>query len=517
MKRRAVIRVIVLCMTAFLCGCKDTSELTATVAEVREPSVKTEVMIESMEENSEEMPDEHIPAESEGLPAEDLVEESAEEVIVEVEKEEPLLYPHTDYDYLPSDTVKYTESDKEEITEKRYVESVVKEDDPSTFKVVQTEKEVTVTEEVPAGYLDTNGNEIYTYSDGIWYGHKYSTGDITLGAPDEDLALFFLNLDGFYDDYIVEDVTCTELMVDGEELQYQYHVLYHKTSALEGEPSNTEGLTVSKTRTVTNTRKEIVEEKVPVLLEEEIGTGEYIYSGWQKFDDERYYFDKNGEMLTGSHVIKGIHYIFDEDGVKISDNGIYVSEQNGAIDWKQVRTAKIDHAVIRAAYRGCGKGELIRDSRFEENIIGARRAGIDVGLSIYSQAVNEEEILEEAALVLELAKTHQISRPLMIVSSYGDADYRGRADGLNAGDRTGLVKLFCEKIRETGYTPMVCAEKGWLEHCLDAEALEEYPICIIQYNTNVTYTGAYEVWQYTSSGKVDGISGNIGLSIGRIK
>ena len=105
----------------------------------------------------------------------------------------------------------------------------------------------------------------------------------------------------------------------------------------------------------------------------------------------------------------------------------------------------------------------------------------------------------------------------MIVSSYGDKDAKGRADGLSKEDRTRLVSLFCETVRNAGFTPVICAEKGWLEYCLDAESLASYPVCLIQYNTNVTYTGAYEFWQYTAGGKVDGISGNIGLSISRSK
>lgn len=510
MKRKAVRRGMILYMAALLCGCRDSAEKNTAGAEHVE---ETEVSVVK-EQTDISVWDTAMDISEEVLP-EPEAEPETENMAVEVAEEEPVLYPVTDYDIPPSDTVRYVESDREEIFRTCYTESVIDENDPTTYQIIQKEEEVTVTEEFPTEYTDNSGNVKYTYSDGIWYEYKYSTGEIILGEPDEEAALFFLNLDGFYDGYEIQTVNCSELADESMGTQYAYHVLYYKSSAMEGEPEDVEGLKVGAVRSETSVTTRIVEEKVPVMVETEEGTGEYVYYGWQDMDGDIYYFDGNGEKVTGSHVIRGIHYTFDEDGIKISDNGIHVSERNGEIDWKRVKDAKIDYAVIRGAYRGCGKGELVRDSRFEENVAGARHAGIDVGLSVYSQAVTEEEAVEEARLALRMAEEDQITRPLVVVSSYGDPEYKGRADGLSAADRTAYVNTFCETVKNAGYTPMVCAEKSWLEHCLDADMLGPYPVCIAQYNSNVTYTGDYDVWQYTARGNIDGISGNIGLSISR--
>ncbi|MBR5510449.1 MAG: hypothetical protein IKV59_10385 [Lachnospiraceae bacterium] len=515
MRRRAVRWSMTVCMAALLCGCQDSEQTVKTQESHEERLIKDPVpdMSTAISENLEEIAED-------SLPKEVLEEDTSEEVIpvldvAEVEKEEPMLYLITDYDVLPQDTVKYVVSEEEEIMETRLVESVIDETDPQTFQVIKTEKEVQVTEEVPFEYSDPAGNVKYAYVDGFWYAYQYSTGDITLDEPDEEFALLIMNLDGFYDGYDVFRVEHSEILDDQMGTQHEYHILYRKTSQLEGEPMDTEGLTVSEVRQEISSKVEIVEEKVPIVKEEQFGTDEYIYHGWQKLEDEIYYFDENGDKVTGEQVIRGVRYLFDRHGVKVSDNGIHVSDANGMINWDCVKEYRIDYAVIRAGYRGCGKGELVKDGRFLENVVGARREGIDVGLSIYSQAVTAEEAVEEANFAISLAKEHLISRPLVIVSSQGDPECRGRADALSREDRTKLIKIFCETVRDAGYTPMIHAEKAWIEQCLDAEALKEYPLWLAQYNSNVTYSGPYAAWQYTAKGNLDGIRGNTGLSISR--
>ncbi len=523
MKRRAVRGLWVVCMAALLCGCQDSAEMKETdVGQAAETEVSREEeqvtepdpdTATTISEDTEEIVEDRLPEE---VAPEGVGEEVTEEAyVVTVEKEEPMLYPVTDYDVIPGDTVKYVESREEEIVETRLAESVIDETNPETFQVVQTEKEVQVTQDIPCEYSDRAGNVRYAYADGLWYEYKYSTGNISLDEPDEEMALFFLNLDGFYDGYEISRVECSEVTDEGMGTRYEYHVLYTMTSEMQVEPTDTEGLTVTGVRQEISSKIEVVEEKVPVMIEESYGTDEYMYYGWKKLDEDIYYFDKNGEEVTGSQVIRGVRYLFDEDGVKISDNGIHVSEANGVIDWDKVKDSRTDYAVIRGGYRGCGKGELVRDNRFVENVVGARREGIDVGLSVYSQAVTVEEAIEEANLTIALAKEHLITRPLVIVSAQGDPEYRGRADGLSREDRTRIIRAFCEAVQSAGYVPMIHAEKGWMEHCLDAETLKDYPVWLVQYNSNVTYAGPYEIWQYTAKGNMDGISGNIGLSISR--
>lgn len=474
------------------------------------------------QERASEIPDEDVVPEEEDLPEPE--EESVTYEVMDVSRlvkqegdgtsaaEVPLCLSGS-YDYVPKDTVTYVDSEKKEIFETRQKESIVNEADPSTYRIVKKEEKVTLTEEIPTEYTDAAGQVRYACVDGVWYEYKYSTGDVTLDDQDEEIALFLLNLDGFYDGYEPVEITCTEVADETMQTEYQYHVSYRSERRLDSEPADVKELTVSKSRQETSVKTEIVEEKVPVLLSEETGTGEYRYYGWQKLDDEIFYYDKNGEKVTGEQVIQGIRHVFDKHGVMTSSAGVDVSSGNGSIDWDAVEDEGIEYAMIRGGYRGYVKGDLILDSRFSENVIGARREGIDVGVTIYSQAVNEKEAVEEASLAVALVREHQITRPIVIVVGYSNESCTGRADSLSVRDRTACVEAFCKTIQNAGYIPMIRAEKSFLENNLEQDLLEKYPVNLVQYNSNVTYTRPYEIWQYTAKGNVNGISGNTGLMI----
>ncbi len=135
-----------------------------------------------------------------------------------------------------------------------------------------------------------------------------------------------------------------------------------------------------------------------------------------------------------------------------------------------------------------------------------------INLRYHTQAVTEEEAVEEAEFLASAAGNCQIDTPLILVSGHSE-DFKGRADALSAADRSACVRAFCETIREAGYTPMIYGDRGWLNDCLDRNVLDDYAIWFAQYNTNITHAGTYGLWRYTSGGKVDGISGYVGLSI----
>ncbi len=285
--------------------------------------------------------------------------------------------------YVPADTVKYVESTRVKETEKREVKAIVNEADPSTYEIVRTEQEVEQTEELPAEYTDVSGNVRYRCEDGVWYEHRYSSGDIALDSEDEATARMLLELFGDYDGYEVMKVECEKLPEGAN--PYVYHVLYRKIAELSGEPEDVDGLTVTATRAETVVSTVAVEEKVAVTQLEEVETGDWLYYGWQELDGETFYFDENAEKVTGEQVIEGLRYRFDEDGALLERSGVDVSSRTGAIDWQKVRDAGIRFAVIRCGYRGTGSGTLAQDRLYEKNVKGARAAGLEVFLYFYTQ------------------------------------------------------------------------------------------------------------------------------------
>ena len=197
-----------------------------------------------------------------------------------------------------------------------------------------------------------------------------------------------------------------------------------------------------------------------------------------------------------------------ETNVRLADGasifGIDVSKWNKEIDWKRVKDAGVEFAIIRCGYRGSKTGALVEDPYFEKNIKGAQEAGVRVGIYFFTQAVTPVEAVEEASMVLTLCRDYQIAFPMYIDTE--GAGGNGRADGLDKENRTAVIRAFCETIENAGFTAGVYASKNWLENRLEASELSGYQIWLAQYARSATYEGDYGMWQYTSAGTVDGIS-----------
>lgn len=502
MKLKKILLVSGYALALLLTGCNRAGKEEKTI-----PASEEKAEIAPKTEEPEAVPREETIPEKETVPEEENV--PAEE---DIGTSEALQLPVQDGIRLEN-TVAFVESDQEEIMEIQTEESVVDEEDPDTYAVVQKKEEVTYTNQVPEEYTDAAGNVVYQYVDGVWYYYEYSSGDVALDEADEEFALFLLNLDGSYDDYEIFRIECEEKEDDGLGTGYFYHVLYRKISELPTEPDDVEDLTVSSFREEIMTETFDVEEKVPVLIEKEIGTETYTYYGWQNLDGNAYYFDEDGNNVTGIQVIRGICYEFDSEGILKSRAGIDVSSQNGDIDWAKVKEAGIEFAMIRAGYRGCSEGMLITDSRCAEYLRGASEAGIETGVYFFSQAVTEEEALEEAGLVLDLISEYSVSMPVGLQTEYAEDIYRTRTDTLSVRERTSCVSAFCRKIADAGYTPVICGSKDWIAAGLDMSVLGGYPVWLLEHGLNATYTEPFMIRQYTVQGGLDGIEGNVNMDI----
>lgn len=212
-------------------------------------------------------------------------------------------------------------------------------------------------------------------------------------------------------------------------------------------------------------------------------------------------------------------YTLDTDPTGIV-NGIDVSYYQGTIDWEKVAAAGIKFAFIRAAVRYSGSGELAVDSKFEENIQGAKAAGLLVGVYVFSQAITTAEAEEEADFVLNLLKGYDLKLPVVFDPEFVESDGRntGRLfeafsslDGLDAKNAfmTSLGNAFCAKIAAAGYLPMYYNSVSWLKYYIDTSTLE-YPVWVARYNTYPDYSEPYAFWQY-GFGTVDGISGDVDM------
>ena len=239
-----------------------------------------------------------------------------------------------------------------------------------------------------------------------------------------------------------------------------------------------------------------------------------IYEGWQTLGGSTYYYDPDTHKpVTGSQVIQGVMYSFSDKGVLQTQlRGIDVSKFQGNIDWKKVKESGIDFAIIRVGYRGYGSGALVEDSKFKANIQGATAAGLKVGLYFYSQAINEEEAVEEASMALSLCSGYSLAYPI-----YYDTEYvaGGRGNSISKAQRTACAVAFCETIRNAGYTPGVYSYASWFYNNLNYANISKYNIWIAQYRDVLDFKYNYNIWQYSSKGSVPGISTAVDMNITR--
>lgn len=243
-----------------------------------------------------------------------------------------------------------------------------------------------------------------------------------------------------------------------------------------------------------------------------IQTTQTLYTGWQNLDGKTYYYLADHTCVKGDQVIQGAKYSFDNDGVMKTGSGamgIDVSKWNGNISWGDVKKSGAAYAIIRCGYRGSSTGALITDPKFAANISGAASAGLKVGVYFFTQAVNEAEAIEEASMVLSQISQYKISYPVFLDVEGSN----GRGDAIDSGTRTAVCKAFCATIQNSGYTAGVYSNNTWLTGRMDAGALSSYKIWLAQYAAAPTYSGRYNMWQYTSKGTVAGVSGKVDLNL----
>ena len=244
-------------------------------------------------------------------------------------------------------------------------------------------------------------------------------------------------------------------------------------------------------------------------------TVEYQYTGWQNIDGATYYYDPaTHQPVTGNQVIQGNVYTFGADGaLNRTARGIDVSKFQGSIDWNAVKADGITFAIIRCGYRGYGSGALVEDSTYRANIRGAINAGLKVGVYFYSQATNEAEAVEEASMVLSLVSGYSLPLGVYYDTEKVAGD-TGRADTISAAQRTACAVAFCETIRNSGYSAGVYSYASWFYNSLNFANISKYNTWIAQYRDTLNFNYKYNIWQYTGSGHVNGISKPVDMNIG---
>ena len=201
--------------------------------------------------------------------------------------------------------------------------------------------------------------------------------------------------------------------------------------------------------------------------------------------------------------------------------GIDVSTFQGDIDWSAVKNSGVKFVMIRCGYRGYGtEGNLVIDSKFENNIKGALDNEIYVGIYFFSAAKTEEEALQEAAFAVDLIRNYDIKYPIAYDFEYFGDRYDPnsgnpyRTNGLSNEQLNANAKVFLNYIRSQGYTPSLYGSSYYLNSTWDLEVRSNNDVWVAHYGASKpSYTGSYTMWQYTNSGSVPGINANVDIDI----
>lgn len=198
-------------------------------------------------------------------------------------------------------------------------------------------------------------------------------------------------------------------------------------------------------------------------------------------------------------------------------HGIDVSGHKGEIDWQAVAADGIDFAIIRAGNRLYGKnssGAICDDSWFERNMDGAISVGLDVGAYFFSNAITVEEAIEEADFFLAKLEPYReyITYPVVCDWEFlGGA--QSRAYGVDAKIITQCVDAFCQRVADAGYQPMFYFNTycGYVK--FDLSRLTQYPFWYAEYASTPDFRYHFQMWQYSSNGKVAGISSDVDMNL----
>ena len=225
------------------------------------------------------------------------------------------------------------------------------------------------------------------------------------------------------------------------------------------------------------------------------------------------YLKKNTFDFTNMEDKAGLKRYM-ENGRKTSYVGVDISKHTGKIYFPSLKAAGVDYVMIRLGSRGYSTGQITLDENFKENIEGAIEAQLDVGVYFYSQAISQDEAIQEANFVVQNLEPYRgkVKYPIAFNMGFVSND-KSRIEGLSREDKTMVTVSFLEGVKAAGYVPMVYGDKEWLLKEVDLTKLQDFDVWLSQEEDIPDYPYLYSMWQYDTDGVLNGIDGGADLNI----
>ncbi len=223
-------------------------------------------------------------------------------------------------------------------------------------------------------------------------------------------------------------------------------------------------------------------------------------SGYNRRD-----WTKHGKLPYVTYVNEAPEIPVEKPPVK----GIDVSKWQGEIDWNKVKADGIKFAMIRLGYGSADGNSCGLDGYFEKNVAGAVKAGIDIGCYFYSYATSVAAAKKEAAYVVGVLQKYKGVFAYPVAFDLEDKTQQG----LGKTVLTDMVIAFGDAIEKAGFYCSLYSNPSWMKSYLDADRVKRFDLWLAHWTDKTNYAGAYGMWQNSSSGKVNGINGNVDTDI----
>ena len=219
---------------------------------------------------------------------------------------------------------------------------------------------------------------------------------------------------------------------------------------------------------------------------------------WGTYNNTKAFFDYQNNLFV--QQAKGV---------------IDVSEWQGDIDWAKAKADGVEGVIIRLGY-GWGNNA---DRKAQRNISECKRLGIPFGIYWYSYADTPSIAKEEGADVVAKLKQFGVNASDLAYPVYYDLEkwtWEGHQPPTDPNVYNNIVNNWYSALQSAGYKNLgVYSYTSYLQGPLKHADIYAKTTWVAQYGARMgfdSFPTNSRGWQYTSSGKVDGISGNVDMN-----
>lgn len=187
--------------------------------------------------------------------------------------------------------------------------------------------------------------------------------------------------------------------------------------------------------------------------------------------------------------------------------GIDISEHNKYVDFNKVKNSGVDFVIIRVGWIG-NKNNHTLDKYFNEYYVNAKNAGLKIGFYVYSYCRSIEAVKSGINWTLNQLNGKNFDMPLFLDMEDSSIISIGKEE------LTKHCEIFGQEIERHGIKAGIYANLNWFNNYLYVNRLIQYKIWLAQYTSNRFHSAKFKVdlWQYTSTGKVDGVYTNVDIN-----